>query len=142
MFMVLSPPLSVDDLPEVESSLATESQANSADDTAEKGSPEKTKKIGLAPVPIIFYTFETSLAFGGGIIFTFRDPDRPDDKRRDNLQVIAAYTLKNQAFLSLSPEVHCNEKRGKLVVQTSYADWPTRFSVSAMKPTSTLTILG
>lgn len=35
---------------------------------------------------------------------------RPDDKRPDNLQLIAAYTLNNQAFLSLSPEIYFNEK--------------------------------
>lgn len=127
IFMVLSPPLSADDQPVVERSPTAKSQSDSVDQIAEADSPEKTKDIGIAPIPIIFYTPETSLAFGGGVVFTFRDPDQPNDKRPDNLQLIAAYTLKNQIFLSLSPEIHFNEKDGKLYVQTSYADWPTSF---------------
>jgi len=91
-------------------------------------SPEgESQKVGIAPIPIIFYTPETSLAIGGGIVFTFRDPQRPNDKRPDNLQLIAAYTLKNQIFLSLVPEIYFNEKKGKLRIQNNYSNWPTSF---------------
>ena len=98
-----------------------------------KTTPEETqgkkpaRNVGIAPIPIIFFTPETSLAIGGGVVFTFRDPNHPNDKRPDNLQLIAAYTLKNQIFFSLTPEIYFNDKQGKLNIHTSYARWPTSF---------------
>ena len=119
--------LSADVQPDSESIPKPEVQSQHIKINTKDDAAEKSKPVGIAPIPIVFYTPETSLAFGGGIIFTFRDPDRPADKRPDNLQLIAAYSLKNQIFLSLSPEIHFNEKNGKLYVQTGYTDWPTSF---------------
>ena len=95
---------------------------------SEKGRIEgKTKNIGVAPIPIIFYTPETSFAIGGGVVFTFRDSNHPNDNRPDSLRLIAAYTMKNQIFFSLTPEIYFNEKIDKITINTNYSHWPSSF---------------
>jgi len=96
-------------------------------ESEETQSKDASKKVGISPIPIIFYTPETSLAIGGGVVFTFRDPNHPNDKRPDNLQLITAYTLKNQIFFSLTPEIYFNNKQGNLYIHNSYTRWPTSF---------------
>jgi hypothetical protein len=83
--------------------------------------------IDIAPIPIIFYTPESSLALGGGVVMTFRDPDETETNRPDNLQVMTVYTLKNQAFISIAPNFYFNDTKGELNVFANYAKWPSSF---------------
>jgi len=41
--------------------------------------------------------------------------------------LIAAYTMKNQAFLSLTPEFYFNDKVDKIRIYTSYTNWPSSY---------------
>ena len=68
-------------------------------ESEETQSKDASKKVGISPIPIIFYTQETSLAIGGGVVFTFRDPNHPNDKRPDSLQLITAYTQIGRAHV-------------------------------------------
>ena len=111
----------------IDQTTASEPDPSSEPESEKTRAKDKAKKIGVAPIPIIFYTPETSLAAGGGVVFTFRDPDHPHDKRPDSLQLIAAYTLKNQIFCSLTPEIYFNEKIDKITINTSYSYWPSSF---------------
>ena len=90
--------------------------------------PEKEKgRLGITPFPVVYYTPETSLALGGGVVFTLRDKGETLETRPDNMQVMAAYTLNNQLFLMLSPEKYFNDQRGKLFMNVGYLNWPTSF---------------
>jgi hypothetical protein len=96
-----------------------------AEPEAEAGAEEG--RLGITPFPVIYYTPETSLALGGGVVFTLRDEDETLETRPDNLQVMTAYTLNNQFFLMLSPEKYFNEQRGRFFMNIGYLNWPTSF---------------
>ena len=96
-----------------------------AEPEAEAG--EEDNRLGITPFPVIYYTPETSLALGGGVVFTLRDEDETLETRPDNLQVMTAYTLNNQFFLMLSPEKYFNEQRGRFFMNIGYLNWPTSF---------------
>ena len=83
--------------------------------------------LGITPFPVIYYTPETSLAIGGGVVFTLRDEGESMETRPDNLQVMTAYTLNNQFFLTLAPEKYFNDQRGRLFMNVGYLNWPTSF---------------
>ena len=90
--------------------------------------PGKEKgRLGITPFPVIYYTPETSLALGGGVVFTLRDEGEAMETRPDNMQVMTAYTLNNQLFLTLSPETYFNDQRGRLFMNMGYLNWPTSF---------------
>jgi hypothetical protein len=77
-------------------------------------------KIGVAPIPIIFYTPETSLAAGAGVVFTFRNHERPNDNRPNNLQMMGVYTLKNQMMFNVSPDIYFNDKYSEFKLFMGY----------------------
>ena len=96
--------------------------------STQEGESNKEKgRLGITPFPVIYYTPETSLALGGGVVFTLRDEDETLETRPDNLQVMTAYTLNNQFFLMLSPEKYFNEQRGRFFMNIGYLNWPTSF---------------
>jgi hypothetical protein len=86
-----------------------------------------SRSVDISPIPIIFYTPETSLALGGGIVMTFRDSQETTDNRPDSLQLMGVYTLKNQAFISIAPSLYFNDTRGRIDFITNFARWPTSF---------------
>lgn len=63
--------------------------------------------IGL---PILYYTPETRLAFGGAVINTFRFRNEPLDSRPSQVQLGAAYTLNKQILLYLPYRVYWNRE--------------------------------
>ena len=105
----------------VEEGAAATKSIPEAESGKEKG------RLGTTPFPVIYYTPETSLALGGGVVFTLRDKGETLEKRPDNMQVMAAYTLNNQLFLMLSPEKYFNDQRGRLFMNVGYLSWPTSF---------------
>jgi len=108
-------------------------QAESREPASDGGVPaakndKSSRTIDIAPIPIFFYTPESSLAAGGSVILTFRDPeDDPSSRRPDSLQIIGVYTLKHQTFVSLMPSFYYNDQKGKIRVNANYAKWPTSF---------------
>jgi hypothetical protein len=96
-------------------------------DTHQEEMGKPSRSMGIAPIPIIFYTPESSLAAGGSVVLTFRDPGETESHRPDSLQVIAVYTLKHQSFVSINPNLFFNDDKGNLKLFASYAKWPTSF---------------
>lgn len=117
-----------DDVKDVVSTGSTvEDQASEPSSADDRDAGNKKDRLGITPFPVIYYTPETSLALGGGIVFTLRDEGETMETRPDNMQVMTAYTLNNQFFLMLSPEKYFNEQRSKLFMNISYLNWPTSF---------------
>lgn len=73
-------------------------------------------------LPIVFYTPETSLGFGGMVVYTFDAPGNSagGTGRRSNLLFRAFYTLEKQTALYLEPNVWMAED---LVGITGWFEW-------------------
>lgn len=63
---------------------------------------DSTKNLKLAAFPVIFYTPETELGFGGVAIGTFHLKNESQKTRRSSAQLAIGYTTKNQ-FLIYAP---------------------------------------
>jgi hypothetical protein len=118
--------------PAVSNSSATGQQADKTDQTSVKDdlqekAEESSLSIETAPIPIVFYTPESSLALGGGVVMTFRNSQERNSNRPDSLQLIGVYTLKNQAFISIAPSLYFNDTKGKLYLNANFASWPSSF---------------
>jgi hypothetical protein len=118
--------------PAGESRNTTHPQRNNAaqvseSDTDRKEMGKPSRSMNIAPIPIVYYTPESSLTVGGSAVLTFRDPEEMESQRPDSLQLIAAYTLKHQSFFSIIPNYFFNDAKGNLKVSLSYAKWPTSF---------------
>jgi len=111
----------------VEPGNAGEEAAPVLESTTGEDAGKEKGRLGITPFPVIYYTPETSLAIGGGVVFTLRDAGESIETRPDNLQVMTAYTLNNQFFLTLAPEKYFNDQRGKLFMNFGYFNWPTSF---------------
>lgn len=95
--------------------------------TSSENSDTPSRTVHTAPIPIFFYTPESSLAAGGSVVMTFRNPEDSPSERPDSLQLIGVYTLKHQAFVSLMPSFYFNDQKSKIHLNASYAKWPTSF---------------
>ncbi len=67
---------------------------------------EEDHRVGVAGIPVVFYTPETSAGLGGGLTLTFPRGEPEDHLRPNSLQTFGLYSLKNQYMFFLSPEVH------------------------------------
>jgi outer membrane protein assembly factor BamA len=74
---------------------------------AEQAGDADSERSPWSVFPILAYSPETSAMLGAGLVYTFEvDPHPPRDARRSALALASAYTLENQFFVSLSPNVY------------------------------------
>lgn len=78
-------------------------------------------------LPILFYTPETSVGFGAGMLFQFRLPGAPPGRRLSNVTLGAVYTLENQTLAQLTPELRFGDERYLLRLDALAAKFPNRF---------------
>jgi outer membrane protein assembly factor BamA len=91
----------------------------------EKGS-HAAKKSGLALLPVIYYTPETSWALGAGGLAYFpvtRDASAP---RPSNLNFAVIYTVKKQFSLDLNPDLYFRHGY-HLQFELQYSSFPDKF---------------
>lgn len=82
--------------------------------------------------PYAFYTPETSLAFGAGVVLSMRFSGRPD-ARPSSLDLSGYYSINNQFDLTLIPEAYLDQDRllisgrisGGRVIERMYGFGPT-----------------
>ncbi|MFK7948237.1 MAG: BamA/TamA family outer membrane protein [Saprospiraceae bacterium] len=79
----------------------------------EVDSTEK-KSRNFAILPLIFYTPETSLAFGVGGTYSFRFKDEPETSRPSQFVTGLSYTLENQILSYLSFQLFKNDEQYKI----------------------------
>ncbi len=65
----------------------------------------------LVPLPLLFYTPETSLGFGGAIVYNFKFKDEPASSTVSQLQVGFAYTLENQILFYTPYRIYFNNDK-------------------------------
>lgn len=87
---------------------------------------ESSATVKPVAYPLIMYTPENSLMFGGGAVLVIRRGER-QSARPDNITVNALYTLKNQTVLQAIPEFYAYGERLKLRATLLYQNMPTTF---------------
>ena len=108
-------------------SLVDENDVRSGPSTAQTETDTTTKRLSMAGYPVILYTPETSLIFGGGAALTMRDPNRHRNTRPDNLIFYAIYTLKNQSAVLFNPDIYFDEDSWQLKMMSVYQKFPDLF---------------
>ncbi|MFY0601625.1 MAG: BamA/TamA family outer membrane protein [Cyclobacteriaceae bacterium] len=76
------------------------------------------KGFNLIGLPIAFVTPETSFGFGGGAQVFLLNKSNVYNSRSSNILVSGIYTLKNQLFLDLKPQIYLN--KGDYLLDMSY----------------------
>jgi hypothetical protein len=79
------------------------------------------------PLPVLFYTPETKLAFGASAAWIFRTGDPSVNRRPSSLGGVGIYTLKNQVIVSLGGELYWDRDRKQLSGGGSYQNFPNDF---------------
>jgi hypothetical protein len=91
------------------------------------------KKVGLikrgelVPLPIIYYSPETSLALGGMVINLFRVNERDSISPLSNIRVVLGYTLRNQLIANLEHTLFLKHDRLRISGNLTYAGFPDFF---------------
>ncbi len=80
----------------------------------------------IAPVPIVFYTPETQLGFGAGLMATWRMPGAWQD-RPSNVIGYGIYTTRRQILSGASYELRFADDRWVWMQDFRFIDWPDRF---------------
>jgi len=111
-------------------SLCTLGQYNNTNNKEKNNESEVTKtecKGRLVLSPIIFYSPETSVAFGaaGGYFFRFAGCEK--SQRPSSLAPVFMYTLKKQYLINLSADLYFRNNDYHLVAQTSFLRFPDYF---------------
>ncbi|MCP4366729.1 MAG: BamA/TamA family outer membrane protein, partial [Deltaproteobacteria bacterium] len=85
------------------------------------------KKIEVKPFPVIEYSTETSLGLGALAVVTWREQEGRVEDRPDSLSVVFYYTLKNQLFITATPDFYFNDQKGEIRFSASYSNIPTSY---------------
>ncbi len=102
-------------------------EISSPADESKEQSSESNRRISFAGYPVILYTPETSLIFGGGAAMTIRNRNHDQNARPDNLNFYAIYTLKNQSAVLFNPDFYFDEDRWQLKMMSGYQKFPDLF---------------
>ncbi len=77
--------------------------------------------------PVVYYTPETSVAGGAGVVLTRRKAGKGEGSRPDSLQAFLVYTAKNQSFVRLNPELYLDGERIRVDLGLTYVNMPTSY---------------
>jgi hypothetical protein len=100
----------------------------SADGTnyVHRGEPVAEREKQFIPIPIVFYTPETSIAFGGSLVY-IRSPLDVADAKTDVWNAVAFYTFKKQILTAISGEQYFGTGGLKLDIGATVAKFPDKF---------------
>jgi hypothetical protein len=89
--------------------------------------PRRTIWDYMKPMPILFYTPETSLGLGAGLLVQFDLPGAAGGKRPSSISFGNVYTLNNQIAGQITPELRFHNDDYVLRLDIVGARYPTRF---------------
>ena len=81
---------------------------------------DSTKNLKLAAFPVVFYTPETALGFGGVGIGTFRLGGESMETRPSSVQVAISYTTKNQFLLFAPFEFYRDDEKWRAIGELGF----------------------
>lgn len=78
-------------------------------------------------LPVVFYQPETSLLFSVASVFSFKNPDDPEDGRPSSGMLSLTYTLKNQFSADFEPELFLDNSLWHLRGNFHFSFFPDNF---------------
>ncbi len=81
---------------------------------------DSTKSLNIAVLPLVYFTPETSWAFGAGTALTFRFKDEPTTSRLSQIQVGGAYTLFDQILTFASYRLFIDNNKYNIYGELGY----------------------
>lgn len=86
-----------------------------------------TKNVKMILVPIIFYTPETTFAFGGGTQLFFKPPGSRAETRYSNIFGTVIYTFNKQFIVQAKPKIYFNNESFFLDGEFKFQIFPNSF---------------
>jgi len=97
-----------------------------ADAVKEADAPAGREEHIVAPLPILFYTPETSLLFGVTLLYFIETPNSYQGKN-DTYSLYGVYTLKNQLIAGFTTETYLGGKDWLVKGASSFSRFPDRY---------------
>lgn len=88
---------------------------------------DNDNRLKVFPLPVVYYTPETKLAFGAVGLFSFRFKDEPKSSRNSQFQIGAAYTLENQLLFYTPFQLYLNNEKYYFFGETGYYRYSYKF---------------
>lgn len=91
------------------------------------------KKIGmvkqgdLVPLPLVFYSPETSLAFGGVLFNLFRTVPQDTLSRLSNVRTAVIFTLRTQLVVDIDHDIFTRDEKYRITGKLLFAKFPDYF---------------
>jgi hypothetical protein len=85
------------------------------------------KKGDLVPLPLIFYTPETSLAFGGVLFNLFRTVPGDTTSRYSNVRTAVILTLRSQLLIDVDHDIFARDEKYRITGKFLFAKFPDYF---------------
>lgn len=102
-------------------------QSSGSDSTQEEEQAAPNKSKGFVVIPALFYTPETSLAFGGSVMYYYRDRNSALTSRPSYIQPVLIYTLKKQIIIHVASDFYWNDEAHQVIGEATYRKFPDRF---------------
>jgi len=88
---------------------------------------ESRPEVSIAGYPVVLYTPETSMIFGGGGALTVRKRNAGRSQRPDNMNFYAVYTLKNQMAVLVNYDYFSDLETWEFKILVNYQKFPDVF---------------
>jgi hypothetical protein len=85
------------------------------------------KKGSLVPLPIVFYSPETSLAFGGVLFNLFRTVPEDTSSNFSNVRTAIIFTLRSQILIDIDHDIFTRDENYRITGKFLYAKFPDFF---------------
>ena len=92
----------------------------------EEETPEP-RRSGLIPIPIFYYTPETSFAFGAAVQYYFRPAEADVTSRPSTLVPVFVYTTRNQVTAEFNSELWWDQEANHFFGFAVYSRFPDKF---------------
>ncbi len=86
---------------------------------------EQASRRTFNALPVVFYTPETELGGGAGLLVTARGSDALSEDRPNTCGIFAVYTQKGQTSIQLSPELYLAHGLWKVSLDAGYSKFPS-----------------
>jgi len=84
------------------------------------------KSISIFPLPVVYYTPETRLAYGAVVLLTFRF-EKEEDNRNSQIEIGAAHTQENQLLFYIPYHIYTNQNKYYIFGELRYYRYSYNF---------------
>lgn len=95
--------------------------------TSDQPDSLQQSRSSLVALPYVYYTPETKIAFGAGVLYSFRSPGVSADDRPSNIRIATVYTQLKQIILAFLPEIYIKNEDYYLNGYCGFYKYPDKF---------------